>query len=85
MACNELAGPTSESVCPWTAQLFLKKWRAVCETVSDLTGPRFEPLTSRSRDNYVIARPTGRYNEFITEHVFADDLESVGKIFVVKN
>ena len=32
-------------------------------TVSDLTGPRFEPLTSRSRDERVTARPTGRFNE----------------------
>ena len=35
--------------------------RAVGNTVSDLTGPRFEPLTSRSRDERVTARPTGQY------------------------
>ena len=34
--------------------------RAVGNTVSDLTGPRFEPQTSRSRDERVTARPTGR-------------------------
>ena len=33
-------------------------WRAVGNTVSDLTGPRFEPQTSRSRDERVTARPT---------------------------
>ena len=38
-------------------------WRAVGNTVSDLTGPRFKPQTSRSRDKRVTARPTGRYIE----------------------
>ena len=38
-----------------------QRWRAVGSTVSDLTGPRFEPQTSRSRDECVTARPTGRY------------------------
>ena len=37
-----------------------QRWRAVGNTVSDLTGPRFEPQTSRSRDERVTARPTGR-------------------------
>ena len=32
-----------------------QRWRAVGNTVSDLTGPRFEPLTSRSRDERVTA------------------------------
>ena len=31
----------------------LQRWRAVDNTVSDLTGPRFEPQTSRSRDERV--------------------------------
>ena len=39
-----------------------QRWRAVGNTVSDLTGPRFEPQTSRSREERVTARPTGRYN-----------------------
>ena len=34
----------------------LQRWRAVGNTVSDLTGPSFEPLTSRSRDERVTAR-----------------------------
>ena len=35
-----------------------QRWRAVGNTVSDLTGPRFEPQTSRSRDERVTVRPT---------------------------
>ena len=35
------------------------RWRVVGNTVSDLTGPRFELLTSRSRDERVTARLTG--------------------------
>ena len=35
--------------------------QAVSKTVSDLTGPRFEPWIFRSRDKRDIARPTGRY------------------------
>ena len=49
--------------CARATQLLSKKmsqrWRAVGNTVSDLTGPRFEPQTSRSRDERVTARPTG--------------------------
>ena len=37
-----------------------KRMRAVGYTVSDLTGPRFEPQTCRSRDERVTALPTGR-------------------------
>ena len=37
----------------------LQRWRAVGNTVSDLTRPRFKLLTSRSRDERVTARPTG--------------------------
>ena len=43
----------------------LRRWRAFGNTVSNSTGPKFEPLTSRSRDERVIARSTGRY-EVIT-------------------
>ena len=38
----------------------LQRWRVVDNTAPDLTGPRFEPQTSRSRDECVTARPTGR-------------------------
>ena len=34
----------------------LQRWRVVGNTVSDLTGPRFEPQTSRYRDERVTAR-----------------------------
>ena len=37
-----------------------QRWRATGNTVYDLTGPRFEPQTFRSRDERVTARPTGR-------------------------
>ena len=36
----------------------LQRWRAVGNTASDLTGLRFEPQTSRSRDERFTARPT---------------------------
>ena len=39
----------------------LQRWRAVGNTVSDLTGPRFEPQTSRSGDELVTARLVRRH------------------------
>ena len=62
-ACNELTGQISASLrLGNTAPLeeMSQRWRAVDNTVLDLTGLRFEPQTSRSRDERVIARPTGR-------------------------
>ena len=59
-ACNEFAGPISASLRPGNTAPFeemSQRWRAVGNTVSDLTGPRFEPRTSRSRDERVTARP----------------------------
>ena len=41
-------------------QEMLQRWRAVGNTVSYLTGPRFEPPTSRFRDERVTALPTAR-------------------------
>ena len=38
----------------------LQRWPAVGNTMSDLTGLRFEPQTSRYGDERVSARPTGR-------------------------
>ena len=64
-ACNELAGPISASLRPGNTAPFeemSQRWRAVSNTVSDLTGPRFEPQTSRSRDERVTARPIGRFS-----------------------
>ena len=60
---NELTGPNSASLRSGNTAPFeeiSQQWRAVGNTVSDLTGPRFEPQTSRSRHERVIARPTGR-------------------------
>ena len=58
-ARNELARPTSASLRPvntGSIEEMLQRWRAVVNTVSDLTGVRFEPQTSRSRDERVPAR-----------------------------
>ena len=53
-----------------------QRWRAVGNTVSDLTGLIFEPQTSRSRDESNTARPTGRFQrdlqfEMIHSHLLA--------------
>ena len=63
-ACNKCAGPISASLRPSNTAPFeeiLQRWGAIGNTISDLTGPRFEPQTSSSRDKRIIARPTGRY------------------------
>ena len=60
-ACNELARPIFASLLPSNTAPFkemLQRWRAVGNTVSNFTGPKFEPQTSRSRDERVTARPT---------------------------
>ena len=62
-ACNKFAGPISASLRPGNTAPFgemLQRWRDVGNTVSDLTGPRFEAQASRYRDERVTARPTGR-------------------------
>ena len=63
-ACDEFAGPSrSTSLGPRNTAPFkemLQRWRAVGNTVSDLTGPKFEPQTSRSRDERVTAQLTAR-------------------------
>ena len=69
-ACNELAGPISASLRPGNTAPFeemSQRWRAVGNTVSDLTGLRFEPQTSRSRDERVTARPTGPKYKIIVQ------------------
>ena len=62
--CNtpNRATSLSTSLRPGT-QLFeemSQRWLTVGNTVSDLTGPRFEPQTSLSRGERTTARPTGR-------------------------
>ena len=48
----------------------LQRWRAVGNTVADLTGPKLEPQTSRSGDERVATRPTGRWYLFVSaEHL----------------
>ena len=50
--------------CARATQLLRRNVAAVASSIgnteSDLTGPRFEYQTSRSRDEGVTARPTGR-------------------------
>ena len=57
MTC--LRGPSPRHCAQATQVPFeeiLQRWRAVVNTVSNLTGPRFEPQTSHSRDGRVTAR-----------------------------
>ena len=49
--------------------------------MSDLTGPRFEPQTFRSRDERVTARRTGRLGNQILG--FRQIFESNSKVFLV--
>ena len=64
-ACNEFAGPISAALRLRAKHLFLKKCRrsdeplAFGNTVSNLTGSRFEPQAFRFRGERVTARPTG--------------------------
>ena len=60
-SCSEFAEPISASLRPGNTASFeemLQLWRAVGNTVSNLTGPRFEPQTSHSRDERVTALPS---------------------------
>ena len=60
-ACYKLATPKFASLRPGnTAPLeeTLHRWRAVGNTVSDLTGPRFEPQNPSSGGERVTAQPT---------------------------
>ena len=65
-ACKELEGPISSSLRLGNTASFEKmsqRWRAVGNTVSNLTGPGFKPRTSRFKDERVTARPA---NELIS-------------------
>ena len=62
-ACNEFAGPISASFRPGNTpplEETLQRWRAVDNTVSNLTGPRFEHQTFCSRNERVTTPLTGR-------------------------
>ena len=56
-ACNELAGPYLRHCALETSpfEKMLQGWRAVGDFALDLTGQRFEPLASRSKDERVTA------------------------------
>ena len=59
---NKLSGYISASLLQGNTAPFEKmsqRWRAVGNTVSNLTVPKFESQTSRSRDECVPARTTG--------------------------
>ena len=61
-ACNKFAEPIPTLLLPGNTAPFEKmsqRWRAVGNIVSDLTSPRFEPRTFRSRNERVTARPNG--------------------------
>ena len=55
--------PFEEMLQQWQAIAAAAAAAAVGNTVSDLTGPRFEPQTSRSRDERISARPNGRFKK----------------------
>ena len=54
---NEFAEPISfvknRVACTAPSKEMSQPWQAVGNTLSDLTGPRFEPQNSRSRDERV--------------------------------
>ena len=86
-----MAGPVSASLRPGNTAPFEEmpqRWRAVGNTVSDLTGPRFEPHTSRSRDKRVTAQPTGRVTllatvPFIITEIFQNQgVKLLEKVFL---
>ena len=60
-ACNDFTGLICASLHPGNTDPFggmsTQRWLAVGNTVFNLTGPRFEPQISRSRDERVTARP----------------------------
>ena len=63
-----LAVPISALSRPDNTALFemSQRWRAVGDTVCNLTAPKLEPEISRSSDGRVTARPTGFYSSLRT-------------------
>ena len=73
-ACYEFAGPICASLSPSITPDFkemLTRLQAVGNTEFDLTVSRFEPPTSRTRDERVTAQPTGQFNHFSTSQKVA--------------
>ena len=64
-ACNEFARPISSSLRQGNTAPYeemSRRWRAVGScTVSDLTGTKFEPQASRTKDERVTAGPIVAY------------------------
>ena len=62
-ACNEFAEPISASLRTGNTALFeemlQRRWRAIGNTVIDLTGPRFDTQTFSFIDDCVTVRLTG--------------------------
>ena len=72
---NKLAGPISTTLLPNNTASFQEmsqRWRAVGNSVSDLTGARFEPRTFRTRDERFTAETTGRsfYSNILKNNPF---------------
>ena len=68
-ACSKFAGPISASLLPGNTASFeemSQQWRPVGNSVSDLTGPRFEPQTSRSKNERITVRPTVSLERYFT-------------------
>ena len=86
---NEFAGFISRSLRPRNTASFeelSQRWRAVGNTVFDLTGQRFEPQTSRSRNKRVTARPNDRlfvyhYNNYSGMQV-KSNVESISRFAI---
>ena len=59
VVCNDFAGPISASLRPGNTAFFEEiLWlQAVGNTVSNLTGPKFEPPNSRSKNEHLSALP----------------------------
>ena len=58
-------GAISASLPPGNTVLseeMLQRWQVVGNSVSNLTGPSFEPQTYRSRGGRIVTQPTGRLN-----------------------
>ena len=66
-----------------TLEEMSQRWRAFGNTVSDLTGPRFETQTSCFRDERVSARPTGRLNHFSSDGQQYVSMAALCRIFIV--
>ena len=61
-ACNKLSGPISTSSCPGNTASFKdmsQRWQAIGNTVSELTGLKFEPNPALEMIA-ITAQPTGR-------------------------